>query len=127
MYAIRSYYGFCFQLLDDGTLSVGQQECGQSVRLECVDLTRKAKAKTSSMHNGTLLDQVCLHIAAGEFVGIIGPSGAGKTTLLTTLSGMIPPDQGWVLCNETVLDPSSPLFRNSIGYVPQDDILHQVV
>ncbi|MGE4559061.1 MAG: FHA domain-containing protein [Desulfobulbus sp.] len=114
---------FRFQLRDDGVLSVEQQECGQSVDLECVALTRRAKP--SSAQGRILLDQMCLHIAAGEFVGIIGPSGAGKTTLLRTLSGMMPPDEGWVLCNETVLDPSSPLFRNTIGYVPQDDILHQ--
>ncbi|MDR1263862.1 MAG: energy-coupling factor ABC transporter ATP-binding protein [Oscillospiraceae bacterium] len=36
------------------------------------------------------LDDVCLSIAPGEFVGVIGPAGAGKTTLMHTLSGIVP-------------------------------------
>jgi len=114
---------FRFQLLDDGSLWTEQQEYGQSVHLECVGLTRKARM--ASRKGRILLDQVTLSITAGEFVGILGPSGAGKTTLLTALSGAVPPDQGWLLYNEVVLEPYSSLFRNSIGYVPQDDILHQ--
>lgn len=114
---------FHFQLQADGTVAVQQQEYGQSVHLECVALSRTASSAAEP--GRLLLDQVTLNVAPGEFVGILGPSGAGKTTLLTALSGAIPADQGWVLCNETVLDSSSSLFRNTIGYVPQDDILHQ--
>lgn len=36
------------------------------------------------------LDAVSLRIAAGEFLGVIGPSGAGKTTLACAMSGAIP-------------------------------------
>ncbi len=114
---------FCFQLEADGSLTVRQRECGQAVRLEGVSLSRAVPFGSKRIR--PLLDDVTLAIAPGEFVGILGPSGAGKTTLLTTLSGFTRPDQGGVLLDETPLDSASAMFRNAIGYVPQDDILHQ--
>jgi len=114
---------FRFQLLDDGSLAVEQQDNGQAVHLEGIGLGRTVKSSSAGVR--ILLDQVNICIPAGTFVGILGPSGAGKTTLLTTLSGSVPPDRGWVLCNETPLASSGSLFRTTIGSVPQDDILHQ--
>lgn len=111
-----------FQLAATGELEVVQRQCGQSVHLECVHLSRWAKGQRRE--NCLLLDDITLAIAAGEFVGILGPSGAGKTTLLTTLAGAVQPQQGAVLVNETVLASSSAMFRNTVGYVPQEDILH---
>ncbi|REE99936.1 phosphonate ABC transporter ATP-binding protein [Thermomonospora umbrina] len=40
------------------------------------------------------VDRATLTIAAGEFVGLVGPSGAGKTTLLRTLNGFVTPSAG---------------------------------
>ncbi|KXB62644.1 ABC transporter ATP-binding protein [Olsenella sp. DNF00959] len=36
------------------------------------------------------VDDLCLDIAPGDFLGVIGPSGAGKTTLCSVLSGAVP-------------------------------------
>jgi len=36
------------------------------------------------------LEDICLTIEEGEFVGIIGPNGSGKTTLALSLDGLIP-------------------------------------
>lgn len=112
---------FWLDLAVDGTLQVRQRDCGQAVHLEGVGLSRTVQMGGD---NRTLLDNITLSIAPGEFVGILGPSGAGKTTLLTTLAGATRPDQGRVLLDETPLDSASAMFRNAIGYVPQDDILH---
>ena len=38
------------------------------------------------------LDDVSLHAAQGEIVGIIGPNGAGKTTLFDVVSGFLRAD-----------------------------------
>jgi putative ABC transport system ATP-binding protein len=44
-----------------------------------------------------------LNVAAGEALGIMGPSGAGKTTLLRLLSGILRPQRGEVLLNEQII------------------------
>jgi ABC-type multidrug transport system ATPase subunit/pSer/pThr/pTyr-binding forkhead associated (FHA) protein len=113
---------FCFHMAGDGTLVVQQRECGQAVHLEGIGLTRHARRGHPASR--VLLDDINLSIAPGELVAILGPSGAGKTTLLSTLGGVVRPDRGRVLCNGTPLDTAPALFRNTIGYVPQDDILH---
>ncbi len=113
---------FRFQLAPDGILTVHQRECGQAVKLECVGLTQTVpNGRTGTK---TLLNDITLSFAPGEFIGILGPSGAGKTTLLTTLNGFINPSRGQVLFNETPLDTAYEMFRDTIGFVPQDDILH---
>lgn len=43
-----------------------------------------------------VLDDINLHVAGGEFLGIIGPNGSGKTTLLRLISGEDHPDRGTV-------------------------------
>ena len=42
----------------------------------------------------SVLQDVDLTVAAGEFLGIIGPNGAGKTTLFNLLSGVLRPSAG---------------------------------
>jgi ABC transport system ATP-binding/permease protein len=113
---------FHFQLAPDGALTVVQRQLGQGVKLECVGLSLTSRERRRP--EKVLLDDLTLAMEPGDFVGILGPSGAGKTTLLSLLSGMILPNQGQVLVNETPLAATAEMFRHTIGFVPQDDILH---
>ncbi|MCE2563148.1 ABC transporter ATP-binding protein [Komagataeibacter sp. FNDCF1] len=40
------------------------------------------------------LDRIDMHVAAGEFVTLLGPSGSGKSTLLQLICGLTPPAGG---------------------------------
>jgi len=67
------------------------------------------------------LASVSLAIAAGQTTAIVGPSGSGKSTLADLLLGLIVPEHGRVLVDETLLTPGLlPSWRDQIGYVPQD-------
>ena len=41
-----------------------------------------------------VLDEVSLHVDAGEFVALVGPNGSGKSTLVRILVGLLAPDAG---------------------------------
>jgi ABC-type branched-subunit amino acid transport system ATPase component len=56
----------------------------------------EVRGLTLSFGGNAALDDVSLHAAHGELVGIIGPNGAGKTTLFDVISGFLAPDQGRV-------------------------------
>ena len=68
---------------------------------------------------------VHLHAEAGELIALVGSSGAGKTTLLNALSGYVPASRGRVLFDGRDLYRHHDLLRSQIGYVPQQDILHE--
>ena len=71
-----------------------------------------------------LLDNVSFKALPGDMIALMGPSGAGKTTLLMTLNGYQAPTSGQVRINGEDLYEIYDLLRGSIGYVPQDDIVH---
>ncbi len=44
----------------------------------------------------TVVDDLSLHVEAGEAVGVVGPNGAGKTTALSLIAGDVPVTSGRV-------------------------------
>jgi len=61
----------------------------------CVDFSGAGPSATRAV------DDVSLHIKAGEIFGIVGTSGAGKSTLLRTLNALQRPSTGSVTVNGT--------------------------
>jgi putative ABC transport system ATP-binding protein len=72
----------------------------------------------------TVLTDISLSIATGEFVVITGSSGSGKTTLLTLLSGLDQPSSGHVVIQGQEItgateDELAPIRNRMIGFVFQ--------
>jgi ABC-type multidrug transport system fused ATPase/permease subunit len=90
---------------------------GWDLFLEVPDRDDKGQMKV-------LLDHVSFKALPGDMIALMGPSGAGKTTLLLALNGYLPPTSGQVRINGEDLYTIYDALRGSIGYVPQDDIVH---
>ncbi|QIZ38238.1 ABC transporter ATP-binding protein [Saccharopolyspora sp. ASAGF58] len=45
----------------------------------------------------TALDEVSLHVGAGELLAVVGPSGSGKSSLLAVAATLLRPDSGSVV------------------------------
>lgn len=70
------------------------------------------------------LDNVSLHIAANEFVFLVGKSGAGKSTLLKMITKEESPNSGKIIIGGIDLDyvkkKHIPHYRRRLGVVFQD-------
>src|SRR6202011_5417403 len=71
-----------------------------------------------------LLDDINLAVEPGEFISLLGPSGSGKSTLMDCLNGRRRATGGRVLANGEDFYRHFDSFRQSLGYVPQRDIVH---
>ncbi|WP_316160591.1 ABC transporter ATP-binding protein [Bradyrhizobium sp. SZCCHNRI20481] len=67
----------------------------------------------------TVVDDLDLDIARGEFVALLGPSGSGKTTLLMMLAGFEQPTSGTIEVGGARVDGLPPHKRN-MGVVFQN-------
>jgi ABC-type multidrug transport system ATPase subunit/pSer/pThr/pTyr-binding forkhead associated (FHA) protein/ABC-type multidrug transport system permease subunit len=105
-----------FQLLESGELA--QREYHGNVTIEAVDVI------VNSREGKRLIEPVSMTIYPSELVAVMGPAGAGKTTLLKALNGYTKPAEGRVLFNGDSLYDYYDRFRQQLGYVPQDDIVH---
>lgn len=67
------------------------------------------------------VDDVSLHVDAGEIRGILGENGAGKTTLMSVIAGVAIPDSGTVRVNSAIVRPGDPqaAIRAGIAMVHQ--------
>lgn len=90
-------------------------------------LSIDAMEASYSLRNGKqVLRPVSLTIPAGSLTALVGPSGAGKTVLLDVLAGVTVSTGGSVLHDgATCRIHDAQDVR--IGYVPQDDIVHQAL
>src|ERR1700740_974780 len=86
------------------------------------DVEVRSVSKTFETQKGeqvVALDDINIHIAASEFVSVVGTSGCGKSTLLRIVCGLIPASAGRVFVGgEQVREP-----RDDVGVVFQNAVL----
>src|SRR5881227_1247561 len=63
----------------------------------------------------TIVADVSLEVAEGEFLGIIGPNGAGKTSLFNLLTGLYKPTRGQVELDGRDITHHAPYRRTQAG------------
>jgi len=113
-----------FVLQADAAQGVAVYDTRSKTRIDCINIAKIVKNRSGG-GSIKLLDDVGLTIQPNEFVGLLGPSGAGKSTLMDSLNGMRPASSGHVLINNLDLYNHLDSLKQSIGYVPQDDIIHR--
>jgi len=77
---------------------------------------------SKSYRGRKVVDDVTVSVDQGEVVGLLGPNGAGKTTSFYMIVGLISPDSGCILVDDTDMTPL-PMYqraRKGISYLPQE-------
>lgn len=69
-----------------------------------------------------VLQNLSLHIQAGEIYGLLGPNGAGKTTTINILCNLLQADGGKITINE---QPLSKATKSLLGVAPQENLLYK--
>jgi len=67
----------------------------------------------------TVIPDISLSLAQGEFVTLLGPSGCGKTTLLRLIAGLESPGQGTIMLNGVDIT-HQPAEQRPVGTVFQN-------
>lgn len=93
-------------------LDGGKKSFSQSIRLENVSFRYPNQTEYT-------VKDLTLTIGIGESVAFIGESGAGKSTVVDIILGLLNPDKGRVLVDDTQLSLIKTLWQKKIGYIPQ--------
>ena len=97
---------------------------GGTVRAQTPALTLSGVActfvsKEAPGQRYTAVENVDLHVGAGEFVSVVGPTGCGKSTLLNMAAGLLTPSAG----NVAVFGEPLTALNRRAGYMFQTESL----
>ena len=79
---------------------------------------------TKSYGNVKAVDDLNLHIQAGEIYGFIGHNGAGKTTTLKSVVGILDFEEGEILVDGISVKENPLECKKNIAYIPDNPDLY---
>ena len=85
----------------------------------------KIEHLTKSYGTGKAVDDLNLHIAAGEIYGFIGHNGAGKTTTLKSVAGLLRFDSGEITIDGTSILKDPLKCKQKMAYIPDNPDLYE--
>lgn len=94
---------------------VEERKQNSAYTLESRDLVKSYKSRR-------VVDGVSIHIDKGEIVGLLGPNGAGKTTTFYMIVGLVRPDTGAIVFNNSDIT-RYPVYKRAqagLGYLAQE-------
>ena len=81
----------------------------------------KLENLSKSFGSTQALSPISIEFPEGSTTALLGPSGCGKSTLLRIIMGILPPDQGEIWLDGTLMTPDNVLqVRQQMGYMIQD-------
>jgi len=99
-----------------GRIRLGPENFKDQIELRDVTFTYQSVPTAA-------LSGVSLRVCRGEAIGLVGPSGSGKSTLVDILLGLLAPQSGQVLVDNTEIQLNLRGWLDQIGYVPQSIFL----
>ncbi|MGD8402541.1 MAG: ABC transporter ATP-binding protein [Anaerolineales bacterium] len=85
----------------------------------------QAQGLHKSFGDNHAVNDVSLHVAAGEIYGLVGSDGAGKTTTLRLLVGALQADKGEIEVGGYNVNTQVEQARSQIGYLSQQFSLYE--
>lgn len=74
----------------------------------------------SYVKNKKSVDSLNLEIKNGEIFGFLGPNGAGKTTTIRMITGILDPDEGYILIDGHSIKEEPLEAKKNFGFVPDN-------
>lgn len=90
----------------------------ENIMLKIENLTKKYGEKKA-------VDNLSLHIKAGEMYAFIGHNGAGKTTTIKSCVGLLDFDEGEIYINGKSIKESPIECKKQIAYIPDNPDLYE--
>ena len=71
------------------------------------------------------VDDISFDVRDGEIFGLLGPNGAGKTTTISMICGILQPDSGRVIVDESNIWVEPKKVKRHLGVVPQEIAVYE--
>ncbi|MGL4209720.1 MAG: ABC transporter ATP-binding protein [Candidatus Adiutrix sp.] len=85
----------------------------------------KLENLTKNYRDHKAVDNLSLHVKAGEIFGFLGPNGAGKTTTIRMVAGALAPTSGKIFLGGLDLAKEPQKAKSLVGYIPDRPFLYE--